>query len=212
MTMLRRSTKVGRRFQNPVPTKIGGLSTIFKVLPRFLSNKEEKVPRRRLGPFRTDVGVYGTPPASGLRVTWMGHSSMLVEIDGTRILLDPVWDERASPSKWAGPKRFFAAPVRLEELPPLDVVLVSHDHYDHLGEETIRRLAGLDSMREVRWVTSLGVGALLVRFGVRAEQITELDWTDSVSVKGLEITAIPSRHFSGPSPWCQAGSAARSPA
>ena len=197
MTMLRRSTKVGRRFQNPVPTKIGGLSTIFKVLPRFLSNKEEKVPRRRLGPFRTDVRVYGTPPASGLRVTWMGHSSMLVEIDGTRILLDPVWDERASPSKWAGPKRFFAAPVRLEELPPLDVVLVSHDHYDHLGEETIRRLAGLDSMREVRWVTSLGVGALLVRFGVRAEQITELDWTDSVSVKGLEITAIPSRHFSG---------------
>jgi L-ascorbate metabolism protein UlaG (beta-lactamase superfamily) len=197
MTMLRRSTKVGRRFQNPVPTKIGGLSTIFKVLPRFLSNKEEKVPRRPLGPFRTDVGVYATPPVSGLRVTWMGHSSMLVEIDGVRILLDPVWDERASPSKWAGPKRFFAAPLRLEELPSLDVVLLSHDHYDHLGEETIRRLAGLDSMRAVRWVTSLGVGALLVRFGVRAEQITELDWMDSVTVNGLKITAVPSRHFSG---------------
>ena len=93
-----------------------------------------------------------------MRVTWMGHSSMLVEIDGVRVLVDPVWDERASPSKWAGPKRFFAAPVMLEDLPALDVVLVSHDHFDHLGGDTIRALAGLESMCGVRWVTSLGVG------------------------------------------------------
>ena len=95
-----------------------------------------------------------------------GALSMLVEIDGVRVLVDPVWDERASPSTWAGPKRFFAAPVRLEDLPPVDVVLVSHDHYDHLGEATIRRLAGLESMRDVRWVTSLGVGEVLRQFGV----------------------------------------------
>ena len=156
--MLRRATKVGRRFSNPVPTVIGGLSTIFKVLPHYLMNKAETVPVRALGPFRTDVAVYASPPESGLRVTWMGHSSMLVEIDGVRVLVDPVWDERASPSQWAGPKRFFAAPVRLEDLPGVDVVLVSHDHYDHLGEATIRRLAGLESMRGARWVTSLGVG------------------------------------------------------
>ena len=125
-----------------------------------------------------------TAPESGLRVTWMGHSSMLVEIDGVRVLVDPVWDERASPSKWAGPKRFFAAPVRLEELPRVDVVLVSHDHYDHLGEATIRRLAELESMRGARWVTSLGVGEMLRQFGVRAEQISELDWTrERVAVK-----------------------------
>jgi L-ascorbate metabolism protein UlaG (beta-lactamase superfamily) len=112
-------------------------------------------------------------------------------------LVDPVWDERASPSRWAGPKRFFAAPVRLEDLPELDVVLVSHDHYDHLGKVTVRRLAGLESIRGVRWVTSLGVGEVLRQFGVRAEQISELDWTESVKVGGLEITAVPSRHFSG---------------
>jgi L-ascorbate metabolism protein UlaG (beta-lactamase superfamily) len=131
----------------------------------------------------------------------MGHSSMLVEIDGVRVLVDPVWDERASPSQRAGPKRFYAAPVGLEELPPVDVVLVSHDHYDHLGEGTIRRLAELESMRPASWVTSLGVGEVLRRFGVSAEKITELDWTQSVSVNGmgngLEITAVPSRHFSG---------------
>jgi len=170
---------------------------MFKVLPRFLSNKAEKFPRTPLGPFKTDVGVYQVAPDSGLRVTWMGHSSMLVEIDGVRVLVDPVWDERASPSTWAGPKRFFAAPVRLEDLPAVDVVLVSHDHYDHLGAATIRQLAGLESMRGVKWVTSLGVGDVLREFGVRGEQISELDWTQSVKVGGLQITAVPSRHFSG---------------
>jgi L-ascorbate metabolism protein UlaG (beta-lactamase superfamily) len=197
MTMLRRASKAGRKFLNPVPTTIGGFSTLFKVLPRFLSNKEEKFPRRPLGPFRTDVSVYDAAPESGLRVTWMGHSSMLVEMDGMRVLVDPVWDERASPSTWAGPKRFYAAPLRLEDLPGVDAVLVSHDHYDHLGEATIRRLAGLESMRGAKWVTSLGVGEVLRKFGVWGEQIAELDWTQSVTVGGLEITAVPSRHFSG---------------
>jgi L-ascorbate metabolism protein UlaG (beta-lactamase superfamily) len=170
---------------------------MFKVLPHYLMNKAETVPVRAPGPFHTDVSVYDAAPASGLRVTWMGHSSMLLEIDGLRVLVGPVWDERASPMRWAGPKRFFAAPMRLEELPPVDVVLVSHDHYDHLGEATIRGLSRLESMREVRWVTSLGVGELLQGFGVDAARISELDWTQSVCVGGVEITAVPSRHFSG---------------
>jgi len=188
--MLQRASKVGRKFSNPVPTVIGGFSTMFKVLPRYLFNKAETMPVKALGPFTTDVSVYATAPQSGLRVTWMGHSSVLLEIDGLRVLIDPMWDERASPMRWAGPKRFFAAPMRLEELPPVDVVVVSHDHYDHLGEATIRGLAGLDSMREARWLTSLGVG-------VAAGRISELDWTQNVSVNGVEITAVPSRHFSG---------------
>jgi L-ascorbate metabolism protein UlaG (beta-lactamase superfamily) len=197
--MLRRATKVGRKFCNPVPTSIGGFSTMLKVLPHFLTNKAETVPKHALGPFRTDATVYEMEPESGLRVTWMGHSSMLVEIDGVRVLLDPVWDERASPMRWAGPKRFFAAPVKLEELPSIDVVLVSHDHYDHLGEATIRRLAKLKSMQGAQWVTSLGVGDTLRRFGVAIGRISELDWTQSVVVseRRLEITAVPSRHFSG---------------
>jgi len=162
------------------------------------------VPRRPPGPFRTDASVYATPPASGLRVTWMGHSSTLVEIDGVRILLDPVWDERASPFSWIGPKRFFAPPIRLEDLPPLDAVLVSHDHYDHLSAATVRRLARLQP--DARFITSLGVGAVLRRFGVRAKRITEMNWTDTAYVEGAdgavcEITSLPSRHFSGRSLW-----------
>jgi L-ascorbate metabolism protein UlaG (beta-lactamase superfamily) len=197
--MLRPAKKVGRRFINPILTQVGGLSTIFKVLPLYLTNKEEKVPRKPLGPFRTDVSVYTSVPESGLRVTWMGHSTLLVEIDGARVLIDPVWDERASPMRWVGPKRFYAAPVRLEDLPEVDVVLVSHDHYDHLGEETIRKLSGLKSMSGARWVTSLGVGEVLREYGVDGGRIDELDWTQSVTVAegALEITAVPARHFSG---------------
>jgi L-ascorbate metabolism protein UlaG (beta-lactamase superfamily) len=199
MTMLRQAKKAGKRFLNPVMTTVGEWNTMIRVLPLYLRNKEEKVPRRPLGPFKTDVSIYLTPPEGGLRVTWIGHSSVLVEIDGVRILIDPVWDERASPMRWAGPKRFFAAPMRLEDLPKVDVVLVSHDHYDHLGENTVRWLAKQQSMRETRWVTSLGVGEVLRRFGVATGQITELDWTETVKIggDGLEITAVPSRHFSG---------------
>jgi len=200
MSVLRRAEKVGRRFQEPVPTAVGGFRVIFKLLPQFLANKEERVPRTPLGPFHTDVSVYETAPASGLRVTWMGHSAMLVEIDGVRVLIDPVWDERASPVQWAGPKRFFAAPLVLEDLPRIDVVLVSHYHYDHMGAGTVRRLTELQP--EARWVTSLGVGAILRGFGVRAERITELNWTESARIPGVdgavcEVTSLPSRHFSG---------------
>jgi L-ascorbate metabolism protein UlaG (beta-lactamase superfamily) len=202
MGMLKRARKIGRRYMNPVPTMVGGFSTIWKVLPLYFNNKEEKVPRRSLGPFRTDAAMYGTAAGSGLRITWMGHSTMVVEIDGVRVLVDPVWDERASPMRWAGPKRFFEAPLRLEEMPEVDVVIVSHDHYDHLGKTTVERLSRMESMVRARWVTSVGVGEILRGFGVSAEKITELDWTESVTVSGrdgaeLMITALPARHFSG---------------
>jgi L-ascorbate metabolism protein UlaG (beta-lactamase superfamily) len=198
--MLRRAEKVGRKFQNPVTTAVGGGGMAFKALLQLVANREERVPKQPLGPFRTDAAVYATAPESGLRITWMGHSSTLVEIDGVRVLVDPVWDERASPVQWFGPKRFFAPTLALEELPGIDIVLMSHDHYDHLGEGTVRQLAKLQP--EARWVTSLGVTAILVDFGVRADRITELDWTETVSIAGVSgaecaITSLPSRHFSG---------------
>lgn len=199
MTMLRNARQSGQKFLNPVLTSVGEWSTILKLLPLYFKNKEEKVPSKPPGPFKTDVSTYLTPPASGLRVTWMGHSSLFVEIDGTNVLIDPVWDQRASPVRWAGPKRFFPPPLSLEHLPQIDVVLVSHDHYDHLGKATINKLSRLDATRQARWVTSLGVGRILQQFGVDRAQISELDWTQSVMVAegALEITAVPARHFSG---------------
>lgn len=137
-------------------------------------------------------------PASGLRVTWLGHSTVLIEIDGLRVLTDPVWGPRASPLRLAGPKRFQPVPVELRAMPPVDLVVISHDHYDHLDYPTIRAL----SQTDVPFVTSLGVGAHLQGWGVRPERITELDWweTHALPGTGLRLTAAPSQHFSGRTP------------
>ncbi|MGA7157244.1 MAG: MBL fold metallo-hydrolase [Acidobacteriaceae bacterium] len=197
VSYLKRAEKDGRKYLNPVPTAVGGFGVVFKVLPQYVGNKAQVEPKSPLGPFPTDAGVYAAEPASGLRVTWFGHSSSLIEIDGMRVLVDPVWDPRASPFTFMGPKRFFAPTIALEALPKIDVVLISHDHYDHLGAGTIRRLAKVEAARGARWVTSLGVGKRLRGFGVAAEKITELDWTESVEVGGLRIDAWPARHFSG---------------
>ena len=203
MGLLRRANRNGRRFVNPVPTAVGGLRTVAKVLPLYLKNKENREPSEPLGPFRTDPRVYEMAPGSGLRVTWFGHSSLLLEIDGQRVLIDPVWEERASPFRWMGPKRFFAPTLRLEEMPELDAILISHDHYDHLGATTIARLAELGCAERALWLTSDGVGRRLKRLGVPDTRIIELDWTQSTEIHGMEtgqmlkVTAWPARHFSG---------------
>lgn len=196
MSLLKKARMVGKQFQNPVETRVGGLSIMFKALPLYLRSTEEKSPIFPVGPFRTDLSIYQLVPESGLRVTWFGHSASLVEIDGTRVLIDPVWDERAAPVQWAGPKRFFPPTVELEALPRVDVVLISHDHYDHLGEGSVRRLAL--AMPTARWITSTGVGKILDEFGVPSERITELNWTESAVISDtLTITSVPARHFSG---------------
>jgi L-ascorbate metabolism protein UlaG (beta-lactamase superfamily) len=120
---------------------------------------------------------------------------MMIEIDGVRILTDPVWGPRASPSALVGPKRFQAVPLSLREMPPVDVVMISHDHYDHLDYPTIRALA----RTSVPFVASLGVGAHLEYWGVQPERITELDWWESHTLPntGVVLTAAPSQHFSG---------------
>src|SRR5579875_87481 len=207
MALLKRAEKHGSKFLNPVPTELAGASVAFKVLPQYLSNRAETEPKSPLGPFRTDASVYATAPASGLRVTWFGHSSFLLEMDGVRVLVDPVWEQRASPFQWMGPRRFFAPTMPLEQLPELDAILISHDHYDHLGADTIRRLSKMNAAARALWVTSAGVGRRLRKFGVPEGRIAELDWTQSVQIataelgREISITAWPARHFSGRTAW-----------
>ncbi|MFY1660821.1 MBL fold metallo-hydrolase [Micromonospora sp. WMMD1274] len=133
-------------------------------------------------------------PARELNVIWYGHASTLVEIEGRRVLLDPVWSDRCSPSGLVGPRRIHEPPVRLAELPPLDAVLISHDHYDHLDMDTVRTLADLQS---APFVVPLGVGAHLARWGVPEHRIVELDWSESHRAGGLTLTATAAQHFSG---------------
>ena len=205
MSTLARAKKQGKVFLAPVPTQVGSPAMIFKVLWLHLQNKNETVPKQELGPFHTEVALYQRAPESGLRVTWFGHSSTMVEMDGVRLLLDPVWDDRAGPLSWLGPKRFFAPTLDLATLPAIDAVLLSHDHYDHLGKATVKHLAR--AMPALRWIVPAGVGKLLHRLGVPADRVTELDWTEQTVVSGaemgvdLEVTALPARHFSGRAPW-----------
>lgn len=131
--------------------------------------------------------------ASRLRVTWLGHSTMLLELDGRRVITDPVFGDRLGPVSFAGPRRFHAPPATVPQLPPLDAVLVSHDHYDHLCKTTVIELA----KRGLPFVTSLGVGVHLEKFGIPANQITELDWWESHTIGDVEFTAAPAQHFSG---------------
>jgi Beta-lactamase superfamily domain len=119
----------------------------------------------------TSAAALASAPQSGLRVTWFGHSSTLIEVDGSKILIDPFWSERASPFAWAGPKRWYPPPIAQSDLPPIDVVLISHDHYDHLDYASI---VAMRSWHNV-FVVPLGVGAHLSRWGIPNERIIELD-------------------------------------
>lgn len=186
----------GERFRNvhPILPGLRDPKTPMPSISDFLCGGERRVPGGPL-PSVSPLETWGRPNASGLRVTWLGHSTVLIEIDGIRVLTDPVWGPRASPSRFAGPKRFQPVPVPLRSLPPIDVVVVSHDHYDHLDYPTIRELAKSD----VPFVTSLGVGAHLEAWGVESKRIVELEWWQSHELpgNGLTVTAAPSQHFSG---------------
>lgn len=168
------------------------MGDMFTMMPEFVFGGAKRRPQRALPITRPHEG-WARPIETGLRITWLGHSTVLLEIDGHRVLTDPVFGERASPVSFAGPKRFHPVPAGLTELPELDAVLLSHDHYDHLCARTITALAGLS----VPIVTSLGVGARLERLGVAPERIHELDWGESCAVRGLRFTATPCQHFSG---------------
>ena len=186
----------GDRFANvhPIMAGLRDPNVPMPTLSDFLCGGERRAPIGPL-PAQNPLETWKHAPDSGLRATWLGHSTVLIEIDGHRVLTDPVWGQRASPSRFVGPKRFQPVPVPLRSMPDIDLALVSHDHYDHLDYPTIRQLV----KRDTPFVTSLGVGAHLEAWGVRPERITELDWWESHVVPGtdLTVTAAPSQHFSG---------------
>jgi L-ascorbate metabolism protein UlaG (beta-lactamase superfamily) len=132
--------------------------------------------------------------AGQIAVSWFGHSTALLEVDGYRVLTDPVWSERCSPSDIVGPGRMHPPPVPLDALPALDAIVISHDHYDHLDIDTIVALA---HSQWAPFVVPLGVGAHLRDWGIPDERIIELDWNEQAQVDELTLICTPARHFSG---------------
>ncbi|UXY31218.1 MBL fold metallo-hydrolase [Streptomyces sp. HUAS TT20] len=183
-------------FQNPGGTARTRPSGSMLDFAKVFFDKDERprrAPRGTVPVHATTLADLAKPPATGLRLTWMGHSSVLAEIDGQRVLFDPVWGERCSPFPFAGPKRLHPVPVPLAALGPVDVVVISHDHYDHLDMPSIKALAGTDTL----FAVPLGVGAHLEHWGVSESRLRELDWHEETKVAGLTLTATPARHFCG---------------
>lgn len=129
-------------------------------------------------------------------VTWVGHATLLVQLDGVNVLTDPQWSERASPVSFGGPRRVTPPGLRFEDLPPIHLVLISHDHYDHLDVATVRRLA---AEHRPRFIVPLGVKTWLAGLGIT--DVAEMDWWDRRTEHGLTITCVPAQHFSGRGLW-----------
>lgn len=184
---------VADHFENLEPSGVMQGST-RDTLRTWLFGPEMRAPNCPL-PLVTDAAArLATPPSSGLRITWLGHSTTLIEIDGQTVLTDPMWSERASPSTWVGPRRFHPPPLPLADLPRVDAVVISHEHYDHLDMATVRAL----SERGIAFHVGLGLGAHLDAWGVPAAQIVEHDWWQGSKLPGgLEVVSTPARHFCG---------------
>jgi L-ascorbate metabolism protein UlaG (beta-lactamase superfamily) len=165
---------------------------IWKATSRWLGGGEHRRPAALLPVLLRETSEFAAP-TTGVRITWLGHSSLLVELEGRRVLVDPVFSQRCSPSQFVGPERFHPVPLPVEALPALDAVVISHDHYDHLDYDTVKRLKA----RQVPFLVPLGVGAHLEYWGIPPELIHELDWWQDAVVAGLRFVATPARHFSG---------------
>ena len=180
------------KFQNHQPRQRPGIRKTLQILWRMAFDKPaETVPAQAIPvqPITTRL-LLDAPDRTLFR---LGHSTMLLKLRGDFWLTDPVFSERASPFQWLGPKRFHQPPITIADLPPIKGVILSHDHYDHLDYHAIIQLSG----KVTHFITPLGVGDTLIKWGIPAEKVQQLDWWQSTHVAGLRLIATPGQHFSG---------------
>lgn len=181
------------RFVNLIPPAGYDLTQVWDLLSGQFFGKEIRVPPGQIPVHAVAPdALKTTPPAPSLRAFWIGHASVYVEIDGIRVLVDPIFSEYASPFD-VGPRRFHPTPLRLDALPRIDAVLITHDHYDHLDMRTVQHLA----RHGAAFFVPLGIGAHLQAWGVPDAQVHELEWWQELVLRDVRIVSTPSRHYSG---------------
>ena len=193
--------RVGGGFRNPWPTgELHGLGDFLRwaVVERLTKGRPPGVSRAGFAaafPPATPAPARPRADEGRLLATWVGHSTFLLQVGGLNVLTDPVWGERASPVSFAGPKRWTPPGLDFDALPPIDVVLVSHDHYDHLDAPTVRRLTARHP--GARWYVPLGVARWLTKRG--AASVVERDWWESAELPAGRgrVTCVPAQHFAG---------------
>jgi N-acyl-phosphatidylethanolamine-hydrolysing phospholipase D len=196
----------GGGFRNPWPdSEPRGLREVLRWARERREQERIATPPRGSFPSAAPQVVYPRTNASEFTATWIGHSTVLLQMGGLNVLTDPVFSQRAFPVQWTGPRRVMDPGLALEALPPLDVVLLSHNHYDHLDKSSVKRLAR--AHRDAVWIVPLELGTALRRWGVR--DLIELDWWQETELRGLQVTSTPARHFSARRPgdrcktlWC----------
>jgi L-ascorbate metabolism protein UlaG (beta-lactamase superfamily) len=178
------------RFEN-TPPYVSNMS-LQRELHDYMGDQVRE-PQFEVPGIKMSADELAKPVAPGLRSWWLGHASVLIEMDGVRILTDPMLSQRASPFQFIGPARLHPVPLPLEQWKNIDAVVISHDHFDHLDMDTIRQL----SQGGTHFYVGLGIGAHLERWQVPAAQIHEMDWWEQASIKGVVIHCTPARHYSG---------------
>jgi L-ascorbate metabolism protein UlaG (beta-lactamase superfamily) len=183
------------KFHNVVETNMDmPVGAMAKVMWEFMKGAEGREPKDTIPTVPFDREAWEAVPDTSIATAWFGHSSVLIKMDGITFLCDPVFGERASTFAFMGPKRFnFKEHITVDMLPKVDVVLLSHDHYDHLDHVTILKLKDKVQL----WVMPLGTGVHLEQWGIPADRISEHDWWEGAEVEGTRLTLAPSRHFSG---------------
>jgi N-acyl-phosphatidylethanolamine-hydrolysing phospholipase D len=181
---------LGRGFRNLDTTY---RYTLVERTQRFVRKSLEGWPARGETPrVLANDGTALRANGSAPTVTWIGHATLLIQIGGRNVLTDPIWSERASPVGFAGPRRLLPPGMRFEDLPRIDAVVISHDHYDHLDANTVERLV---REHQPRFFVPLGMKAWLADQGAR--DVVELDWWQAAEFRGLTFTATPVQHSSG---------------
>lgn len=166
----------------------------WKLLKEFTKKVPSRNPKTNIEVQTIDSITIENQSKDTTQLIWFGHSTFLILVDGKKILLDPVFSQRPSPVSFIGTKRYSKeVPIEAEKLPFIDAVILSHDHYDHLDYETIKKLKN----KVGRFYTPLGIGNHLIRWGVTEDKITEFNWWESVYFDKIELVCTPSRHFSG---------------
>lgn len=181
------------KFVNLIPTSTGtNLKTSIDMLLELIKGNPQKTPAGQIPVVPWEVE--GLPDGQQGKVLWLGHSTFLLEVDGQHLLLDPMFSKSPSPIPVFGPKRYYPKlPMEIAELPTIDAVLISHDHYDHLDYQSI---LGIKDKVKV-FLVPLGVGSHLEKWGVAPEKIKECDWWEEYQGDSLTVACTPARHFSG---------------
>jgi N-acyl-phosphatidylethanolamine-hydrolysing phospholipase D len=180
-------------FRNPWPdSEPRGFLDVLRWSIQRRRQQLAPTPSRNSFDVSTPAITYPRASESTFTATWVGHSTVLMQFGGLNVLTDPVFSERAFPVQWAGPRRIMDPGLAIDALPPLDVVLLSHSHYDHLDKPAVRRITRAHPV--ATWVVPLRLGAYIRGWGAR--EIVELDWGQQSVVRGMRVTATPARHFS----------------